>query len=315
MTGPAAPQRPLAGVALIVLTALCFAALDATAKLLGPVVAMLVMLWARYAVQALLMGGWFLLRRDWPLWRSAHPRFQLLRALLLMGCSALSYLGLRDMPVAEFTAVVMLTPVIVTALAALLYREPVSAGRWALVVGGFAGALIILRPGSGLFGWVALLPALGALCFAVFQLLTRRLAGLEHPLTTHFYTGWIGALVCSLALLLWPPAWDWRALTVFGADVGLLLLLGGLGTLGHLLLILALGQAPIALLTPFTYLQILFAALLGWWVFGHVPDGWSVLGMLVVAGCGALAVWLNARESGARHRAVPDSVVAADLGD
>lgn len=315
MTGPRA-QRPLAGVALILLTTLCFAALDASAKLLSTVVPVLVMLWARYTVQAVAMGAWFAGTQRLGLLRSVHPRFQLVRGLLLLGVSAMSYLGLRDMPVAEFTAVVMLTPVIVTVLAALVYSEHVSPLRWALVAGGFAGALIILRPGSGLFGWVALFPALGALGFAVFQLLTRRLAGLEHPLTTHFHTGLIGSLACLLGLVVMHSTWGLRLEQVYAADVGLLLLLGTLGTVGHLLLILAFGMAPISLLTPFTYMQIFFAALAGWLVFGHVPDRWAVAGMAVVAGCGAAAVWLNARESPAPHRPVPDSVVAADtLGD
>jgi len=310
------PQRPLAGVALILLTTLCFAALDASAKLLSTVVPVLVMLWARYTVQAVAMGAWFAGTRRLGLLRSAHPRFQLVRGLLLLGVSAMSYLGLRDMPVAEFTAVVMLTPVIVTVLAALVYSEHVSPLRWALVAGGFAGALIILRPGSGLFGWVALFPALGALGYAAFQLLTRRLAGLEHPLTTHFHTGLIGSLACLLGLLVMHSTWGLRLEQVYAADVGLLLLLGTLGTVGHLLLILAFGMAPISLLTPFTYMQIFFAALAGWMVFGHVPDGWAVAGMAVVAGCGAAAVWLNARESPAPHRPVPGSVVAADtVGD
>lgn len=315
MTLPGA-QRPLAGVALILLTTVCFAALDTSAKLLGTVVPVLVMLWARYTVQAVAMGAWFAGTRRLGLLRSAHPRFQLVRGLLLLGVSAMSYLGLRDMPVAEFTAVVMLTPVIVTVLAALVYAEHVSPLRWALVAGGFAGALIILRPGSGLFGWVALFPALGALGYAAFQLLTRRLAGLEHPLTTHFHTGLIGSLACLLGLLVMHATWGLRLDHVHAADVGLLLLLGMLGTVGHLLLILAFGMAPISLLTPFTYMQIVFAALAGWGVFGHVPDGWAAAGMAVVAGCGAAAVWLNARESPAPHRPMPGSVVAADtLGD
>lgn len=317
--GPAGPlaraQHPLGGVALIVIASACFAALDTTAKLVSTVTTVLVMLWARYTMQAVAMGAWFVGRQRLQLLRTAHPRFQLLRGSLLLVVSAFSYYGLRDMPVAEFTAVVMLTPVIVTVLAALLHAEPVSPLRWALVAGGFAGALIILRPGSGLFGWVALIPAAGAVCYAGFQLLTRTLAGFEHPLTTHFYTGLVGSLACTLALLVVPGATGAGLAQLYAADIGLLLLLGALGTVGHLLLILAFGMAPISLLTPFTYMQILFAVLAGWLVFRHVPDGWAFTGMAVVAACGAAAVWLNAREA-PRHRPVPDSVVSADtLGD
>jgi drug/metabolite transporter (DMT)-like permease len=210
--------------------------------------------------------------------------------------------------------VVMLSPVLVTVLAVPLLKEPMTPLRALLVAGGFLGALVIVRPGSGLFGWPALIPALAALCFAAFQLLTRRMAGLEHPLTTHFYTGIVGTAASAAALGV-LPAELWPELSGAGPRIwSLLLLVGALGTVGHLLLILALGMAPVSLLMPFTYAQIVFAMLAGWVAFSHVPDGWALVGMAVIAFCGAAAVWLNARES-ARVR-VPDSTVAADtIGD
>jgi drug/metabolite transporter (DMT)-like permease len=232
---------------------------------------------------------------------------------LLLSVSALGFFGLRFMPVAEFTAVVMLTPLLVTLLAALLFGEEVSPLRWALVIGGFAGALIIVRPGSGLFGWVALLPALAALLYAAFQLLTRRLAGLEHPLTTHFCTGLVGTAVCSLLLAVLPTNLLGELARLDAAHTALLLAVGALGTVGHLLLIFALGMAPMSLLMPFTYLQVLFATLIGGWMFAHVPDAWAATGMGVIAACGAAAAWLNAREAQQRREV---SVVAADtVGD
>jgi drug/metabolite transporter (DMT)-like permease len=310
---PARLHRPLLGIALILAMAACFAVLDTSAKRLGQVLPVLVVLWARYAFQAVAMTLW-LVRRDRHLLRAVHPRFQIVRGMLLLTVSALGFYGLRLMPVAEFTAVVMLTPVLVTVLATVVLKEPLTLLRALLVAGGLSGALIIVRPGSGLFGWAALIPAAAALCYAAFQLLTRRLAGIEHPFTTHFYTGVVGTAIASAAFALVPTEL-WSSLAGLPAHfVALLLLVGLLGTVGHLLLILAMGMAPVALLMPFTYAQILFAMLAGWLAFSHVPDGWAVAGMAVIAACGAGAVWVNARES-ARAR-VPDSPVAADtIGD
>jgi drug/metabolite transporter (DMT)-like permease len=312
---PAAVPRHALGVGLIVLMGALFAVLDTSAKYLGQVLPVLLVLWVRYAVQAALMGvwlGWRGLRGGGNLFVTMHPRFQALRGSLLLTCSALVFFGLQWMPVAEFTALSMLTPVIATVLAALLLHEHLSPLRAALVVGGFAGALLVVRPGSGLFGWAAVLPLCMALVYAVFQLLTRKLAGLEHPLTTHFYTGLVGTLITTPLLLL-SPVEMLTALQAAGPALwGLLLLAGVLGTAGHLCLILALGMAPMAVLMPFTYLQIAFASLGGWVVFRHVPDAWAFAGMAVVAGCGAVSVWLNQRDGAANRPAPADSAPMPD---
>ena len=294
--------RPLLGILLILAMAVCFATLDTSAKYLGLTVPVLVILSARYAFQAVAMGLWLALHRRRSganLFRSAHPRFQALRGALLLLTSALLFFGVQHMPVAEFTAVGMLTPVLVTVLAASFLHEPVSRLRALLVAGGFAGALIVVRPGSGLFGWVALLPLAMALVYASFQLLTRRLSGLEHPLTTHFYTGFVGSAI--MALVMWLSPIDvLSSLRAAPPSTWALLMLAGLtGTAGHLCLILALGMAPMAVLMPFTYVQIAFAGVTGWVAFRHVPDAWAFVGMGVVAACGAGSVWLNLRESSA----------------
>ncbi|MBX3618674.1 MAG: DMT family transporter [Rhizobacter sp.] len=296
---------------------MCFATLDTTAKYLGQTLPVIVGLFARYALQALIMGVWLAvhwLRGGGNLFRTAHPRFQTLRGSLLLATSALLFFGIPHMPVAEFTSVGMLTPVIVTVLAATFLHEHVSPLRAALVVGGFIGALIVVRPGSGLFGWVACIPLVMALIYAGFQLLTRRLSHLEHPLTTHFYTGLVGTVVVGLVALAFEPVLAWSALRAAPPSIWALLVLAGcMGTAGHLCLILALGVAPMPVLMPFTYLQIAFASFAGWVAFRHVPDGWAFVGMAVVAACGAASVWLNLRESAAAQRIAPsDSALTPD---
>ena len=312
-----AAQRPALGIALVMLAVSCFASMDSATRYLGGLLPVLLILWARYGFQAVSMAlwlSWQTLRGKPGMFRAAHPKFQAVRGLLLLATSAMSFYGVQQMPVPEFTAINMLTPVLVTVLAAVVLKERVSKLRWALVMGGFAGALIVIRPGSGLFGWAVMYPLAGALFYAAFQTLTAQLAALENPITTHFYTGLFGAVLLTLLIWLGPftlmpilamaPAWQW----------GMLLLIGLLGTTGHLFLILALGYAPTGTLMPFVYVQIAVAAAIGWIVFKHAPDGYAWLGMAVLSASGALSAWLNVREAQARRQ--PESAVLRDtIGD
>ncbi len=309
----ATAPRPLLGVALILMMGACFATLDTSAKLLSPMLGVLVVLWVRYCFQGVAVGLWLgahRLRGGSNLFRTSHPRFQLLRGALLLLTSALLFYGIQFMPVAEYTAVGMLTPVLVTVLAAVFLKEHVSRLRLLLICGGFGGALIVVRPGSGLFGWVALLPLAMALCYACFQLLTRRMSALEHPLTTHFYTGAVGTLIASGVLWLSPVSLPAALATLDARGWALVLLAGAMGTVGHLFLILAVARAPMALLMPFTYVQIAFASVAGWIAFGHVPDFWALVGMAVVAACGAAAVALSFRETSVASRSLNANTAA-----
>lgn len=301
--------RPVAGVVLIVLMAACFGTMDTTVKVLGATLPVLVMLFARYLFQAVAMALWILRGRGRAGFVTAHPRFQVLRGLLLLTTSAVSFWSVQLMPVAEFTAITMLTPVIVVLLSALALRDPVSPLRWTLVAGGFAGALIVIRPGSALFGAVALLPLAGAIAYACFQLLTSRMSALDDPTTTHFYTGAVGSALLGV-LLLASPTDLWPSLRQLSpGQFALLTLVGALGTAGHLMLLFALRFGRPATLMPFMYTQLAFAALAGYVAFGQLPDAAGFVGMAIIGACGAASVWLNLRAAAERARA---EALAAD---
>lgn len=292
MAGPASnTSRAPAGIALLVGAVACFAVLDTTTKLISSSVPLLMALWFRYAFQAVATTLAVLPSRGLSVLRTAHPKFQLLRGLLLLLTSLFAFYSLRHMPVGEFTAIVMITPLVITLLASLTLGERVSWLRWALVVGGFAGTLIIIRPDGDDFNWAMLLPLGLVICNAWFQILTSRLARTEDPFTMHFYTGWVGTLAASLAL-----PFVWAALDSWTLWAGLALM-GLMGTVGHFMMILAYGRAPVSTLTPFLYAQIGFAMLGGWIAFSHVPDRWSMLGMVMIAVCGATGAWLAVRQS------------------
>jgi drug/metabolite transporter (DMT)-like permease len=287
---PLRTPHALAGIALVVAASACFAALDTTTKYVSASVPLLMALWFRYMFQAVATTVVVMPVRGWAIWRTHHLPWHLLRGLLLLTSSLLAFLSLRYMPVGEFTAIVMITPLAITLLAATLLKEQVSGLRWMLVAGGFAGTLIIIRPGGGSFGWASLLPIALVASNSWFQVLTSKLARTEDPVTMHLYTGWTGTLVASLAVpFVWtllPNAWLWAGLAFMGLTA----------TVGHFMLILAYYRAPAATLTPYLYAQIAFAMLGGVLVFDHVPDQLSLAGIVMIAFCGAAGAWLTVRE-------------------
>jgi len=299
MTMSAQVARVRTGVALVLAAVACFAALDTATKLIALSVPALMLIWFRYSFQALLTLGVLLPRQGTRLFLTRHPGLQLLRGVLLVFSSLITFFSLKHLPVGEFTAVVMLTPLLITVVASLAMGQGrVSALRWALLLGGLIGALLVIRPGGELFQPASLLPLLMMGAMTAFQLLTSRLAQLEPIGTTHFYTGLFGAVVGSVAL-----PWVWQ--TPDSATTWwVLLLVCVFSSLGHLFLILAYDRAPAVELTPFLYFQIGFAMLGGWWMFDHMPDLLAWLGMAVIAVCGVLGTWFSARENRRRQQPV-----------
>jgi drug/metabolite transporter (DMT)-like permease len=287
----AKPHSALAGIALVLAAVSCFGALDTTIKFISSGVPILMAMWFRFGFQMLATAAVFAPTRGLALLRTASPRFQLLRGVLLVGSSSLAYLSLRYTPVAEFTAIISITPLVITLIAAYRLKERVSALRWALVAGGFIGTLIVIRPQQEDFNWALLLPLILVGTSAWFQILTSKMARTESPVTMHFYTGLVGFALSSIAL-----PWVWAPL---GSNLlwWCILLICVLGSAGHFLLILAYQRASAAVLTPYLYGQIAAAMLGGWIVFSQVPDGWSFIGIAMIAVCGAVGAWLTMRES------------------
>jgi drug/metabolite transporter (DMT)-like permease len=302
-------SHPLLGIALVIGAASCFAMMDTTVRYVGGFFSVALVLWTRYALHAAIMTLWITLSRERS-FRSANPMFQIARGALLAFSSAMAFAALRRMPVAEFTAIVMLTPVVATLVARVWLKEQISPLRWALVAGGFIGALIVIRPGSGLIGWAALLPLAATFSNAAFQIMTSRFAPQEDPFTTNFYTGATGMAIATPILLASVADPLDTLIGAPGLQVGALLAVAVLGTTGHLMLIMALGKAPASTLMPFQYVQLAVAALAGYIVFGVVPDGWGWIGMAIIGICGAASAWLNVRAAAARYR--PVSAVQAD---
>lgn len=280
----------LTGILCAVTAMACFAVLDTTNKVLVAGVPLLMILWVRYMFQAIATSAMMLPQRGLAIFNTGHIGLQILRGLLLVACSLLAFVSLQRMPVAEFTAIGMLTPLAVTLLARFVMHEHVSPLRWVFVVGGMLGAMLIVRPGGSMSPEDAWLPLVMVMSYACFQTLTSHMAKTENPMTLHFYTGLVGAVVASVLVL------GWWTTDITPLQWLQLCLVGTMGTLGHYLLILAFAKAPAVTITPFLYSGIAFATFGGWLVFAHVPDRVAVLGMLLIALCGLGAGWLSHRE-------------------
>lgn len=281
----------LQGIGLVVLALACFATLDTTTRHISTSISLLVALWFRYAIQAVITTVVVWPGRGRRVFLTRHPKFQLARGLLLFACSILAFYSLKYMPVGEFTAIALLAPLVITVFAAWKLKEKIRPLRWTLLVGGFMGTLVIIRPGTHHFDWTVILPLMLVLTNSAFQLLTSQMTKTEDPITMHFYTGWIGTILASFVLpFVWEMPADW---TVWLQ----LLIMGVLASIGHFLLILAYGRAPAATLTPYMYAQIAFGVVGGWVVFQHLPDEWTFMGMGLIALCGALGAWLTVHEN------------------
>ena len=281
----------LAGIGFVILSVACFAVLDTVAKNISASMSLMLALWFRYFIQALLSTVFFLPKRGMALFKTAHPRFQIARGMLLFVSSMCAFYGLKYLPVGEFTAIVSVTPLVVTLVAAMSLAEKVRKLRWALVLIAFAGTMVIVRPGSQHFDWVLIFPLVLIVTNSGFQLLTRKMTSTEDPVTMNVLTGWVGTIMGALALpFVWELPTDWHIWLQ-------LLIMGSFATVGHYLLIIAFSKAPATVLTPYFYIQIGFAMLGGWLMFDHVPDHWTLIGIGIVALCGALGALLTVRES------------------
>ncbi len=269
---------------LVLASGFFFATLDTTGKFLVGAHAVLLVVWARYVGQMLFATVIAARRLGSGFWRTRHLRMQLARALCLVVASTLFVAALRYLPLAEGSAIAFLAPMLAIVLAIPVLGERPTPARWLAALGGFAGILLVVRPGSAVFHPAAALMALSALANAMYQLLTRRVPN-DRPETTLFYTSTVGAVGLSLLL----PAVEFPA-SVAAGEAAAFAALGVLAGLGHWCFIAAFVRAPASLLAPFTYLHLVWSTIYGLLVFGHLPDGLSVLGMAAIVASGVALV-------------------------
>lgn len=290
-------HHPLRGIALFLAAMLLFATLDATAKHLSATFPVPMLVWARYTFHFLLMVLLLAPSMRGRLVATRRPAAQILRALMLVATTGFGIAALKRMPLAETTALVFVTPLLVTVLAVGFLGEKVGRGKVIAVAAGFLGVLLIARPGGALSGAGVGFAFLAAVSYSFYQILTRKIAPFENAVTMVFYTALVGTVVMNVGLpWFWSgPMPDWREALLIGS-------LGIYGGTGHFLLTRAFRLAPASTLSPFLYVQLIWATLLGYGVFGQMPDGLAALGMVVIAASGLAIALGERRKSGGQER-------------
>lgn len=258
---------------------LCFAALDASSKYLSRTYPIPMMVWGRYSFHCLMMLVLVAPSMRMRLIATQRPIAQVVRALMLVGTTGFSMAGFSMMPLAESTAIVFITPLIVVMLSPWLLRESLAGIHVLAVIAGFFGILLIARPGGvlNLPGLVWML--LASACYTAYQIQTRLLSPTESTLTMLFYTALVGTVTMTLAAPLY-----WGGPMPDLIDALLIASLGIYGGTGHLMLTRAFRYAAASFLSPFLYVQLIWAMLLGWLFFRHLPDLLSFIGMAVIVG-------------------------------
>jgi drug/metabolite transporter (DMT)-like permease len=280
-------RNRLTGIGLVSLTYICFTLLDGSAKWLVQGIPVLVVVWLRFLTQTLLASALLFPMRGLALVRTRHLRWHVVRGLMFCAMTGINFWALQYLQLTVTASIFFTVPILIALMSAPLLGERMDAKRWAAILIGFAGVLVIVRPGSAAFHPAMLLSMVNAVLYAAFNLMTRKLAAYDPPETIQFLPAVVASVVLApFALAAWetPQGWlEWL----------MLCLLGVFGGTGHQLLAMAHRYAPASTLAPFLYQQILYMALFGYVVFGTLPDAQVWLGAAIVVGSG---LYLFARE-------------------
>jgi len=273
-------RNRLIGIGLVSSTYLLFTLLDGSAKWLVGSMPVVMVVWLRFAMHALIGGAVLLPLRGAELLKTSHMRWHALRALMFVAMTGINFWALQYLQLTVTSSIFFTVPMIIALASASMLGEKLDRGRWIAIIAGFAGVLVIVRPGSAGFHPAMLASLLNAVLYAFFMLMTRRLAAYDSPATIQYLPAVGAALVLTpfaIAAWEWPDTWlEWT----------LACLLGVLGATGHYLLAVAHRYASSAVIAPFLYQQVIYMAAFGYLVFGDVPAPAVWVGAAIVIGAG-----------------------------
>ena len=276
-------NSPLFGIGLMIIMTVCFSSLDASAKYACNELPLWMVMWGRYLFHFIFITIFFLQGAPRAIIFTKNLKLQILRSVLIFCAGVSFWSGLMYLPLADCTVIAFISPLLVTILSVFLLGEKVGFHRWGCVMIGLLGVIFVIRPGMGIVHWAVVLPLLSALFYAALLIITRVLGQREGALTTLFYTS-IGGLILSsiLVLFFWktPSPIQWL----------FLIWLGLLGAVGHFFMIKAFENAPASLLAPFNYTSLIWATFLGFFLFGDLPDAWTIFGAIIIISSGLYIV-------------------------
>ena len=273
-------------ILLMIGAVFCFASMDATAKYLMKEIGPAQTIWARYTVQAVIVTVLILPKIN-VYGRTNYPKLQFLRSVALMMATTLFFFAFSRLGLAEASAIFNISPVLITLGAFLFLREQIGPRRLIGIIVSLLGALIIIRPGTGVFTIYALLPLGAAIFYSTYSLATRFVGTDESPWTSLFYSAIFGAICYSIYI-----AFYWNPMS--SNAILLTIIIGLFGTAGHICLIRALSIGEASLVAPFIYTNLLFTTTWGFVLFDNLPDFWTIVGALIIVAAG-IYVWARDR--------------------
>jgi drug/metabolite transporter (DMT)-like permease len=288
LTTRAAAGTELRGILVTLAAMLTFGLMDAASKYLSARYPTVQVVWLRYVFTVPLLLAMLAPRGLFRFVRSRRPGLQLARGLLLVIEIGLVVWSFGQLPLADVHAVLALTPLVVTALSVPMLGEKVGPRRWAAVAVGFLGVLIILRPGLGVIHPAALVALLAVLLYALYQVMTRMVGRADAAETSLLWQLVIGSVALTAVVpFFWrpPELGHWPLFAVLAV----------LGGVGHFCMIRALQLASAVVVQPFTYTLLVWAVVIGFLVFGDLPDLWTLLGAAVIVAAGSYAAWRERR--------------------
>ena len=294
MESTAAPpsQRILAGILFMCGAGLLFPIMSGFAKFLGESgYNSLQVSWARAFGHIVFMLAFFVPRFGLRMLKTRRPLIQMLRSAMLFGSNATNFFAITFIPLAKTASISLMAPLLVVPLARLILGERTTAGRLVALSVGFVGVLIVIRPGTELFHWASLFAVASALGYAIYQVLTRRIAGIDPPETSAIYSSVVGAFGMFLVLpFVWRTPESLRNILYFCS-------LGVIGALGHYLVAQALTNAPANIIAPFQYMQLIGSVAVGYFFFGDFPDVLTWLGAAIIVASGLYIGWSQTRRA------------------
>ena len=296
MTPVKTKQNTVLGMAIMASCMMVLPGMDAIAKYLSTFDAMAPaqLAFYRFFVQFCLTLPILLFVTPRAFWRPKRPWVNLLRGCLHAAATLMFFISVKYMPLADVFAIYFVEPFMLTAMSALFLGDKVGWKRWLDIAVGFCGAMIVIQPSYALFGPTSMLPVVCAFFFTLYLFLNRAVGEGDSPLMMQVLAGAGGSLFMGVALLVgdWMGQVEFQpALPTSGLAIGLLVLLGGLSGYAHLLVVRAFRMAPLSLLAPFQYFEIISATVLGYLLFHDFPSLSKWLGIAIIVGSGLFIIW------------------------
>ena len=273
-------RNRIVGIGLVSLCYVCFTISDGSAKWLVGGLPVVMVVWLRFVTQVVLAGALLFPVMGSSLLRTQHLRWHIVRSVMFVGMTGINFWALQYLQLTVTTSIFFTVPLLIALMSSVLLRERLDPGRWLAILAGFAGVLVIVRPGSAEFHPAMLASLVNAVLYAIYMMMTRRLAAYDSPETIQYLPA------AGAAILVTPFAiagWEWPDGVL---EWGVACLIGTIAGAGHYLLAVAHRYAPASVLSPFLYQQVLYMALFGYLVFGDVPSPTLAAGAVVVIASG-----------------------------